>query len=91
MAPYYLAVVNRSRGKRHGDQPWQEDHWKAGDAKRGARKHNHSSIPVPNFSVGDRVDRDILQVLGLLHNGRHLLQRILSSKESLREHHHDEK
>ena len=55
------------------------------------RENNHSSIPVSNFSVGDRVDREILQVLGLLHNGRHLLQRTLSSKESLREHYHDEK
>ena len=44
IAPYYHAQVNRSRGKRHGDQPWQEDHWKAVDATRGARKHNYSSI-----------------------------------------------
>ena len=26
MAPYCHARINRSRGKRHGDQPWQEDH-----------------------------------------------------------------
>ena len=25
IAPYELARVNRSRGERHGDQPWQED------------------------------------------------------------------
>ena len=44
IAPYYLARVNRSRGKKHGDQPWQEDYWKAVDATRGAQKHKHSSI-----------------------------------------------
>ena len=44
IVPYCLARVNRSRGKRHGDQQWQEDHWKATDAKK-ARKHNdHPSI-----------------------------------------------
>ena len=34
VAPYYLARVKSSRGKRHGDQPWQEGHWKALDAKK---------------------------------------------------------
>ena len=27
-------------GKQHGDQHWQEDRWKATDAKKGAREDN---------------------------------------------------
>ena len=41
---YYLARVNYSRGKRHGQAQWQKDHWKAMHARRGARKNNHASI-----------------------------------------------
>ena len=45
IVPYYFARVNRSRGKKHGDQQRQEDHWKAVDGKKGPRKHNnHPSI-----------------------------------------------
>ena len=45
IVPYYFARVNRSRGKKYGDQQRQEDHWKAIDAKQGARKRNdHPSI-----------------------------------------------
>ena len=44
IVPYYLARVNSSRGKRHGEVQWQRDHWKAMDAPRGARKNNHKSI-----------------------------------------------
>ena len=42
--PYCLARVNLLRGKKHGDQQLQEDHWKAVDAMKGARKHNQPSI-----------------------------------------------
>ena len=44
IVPYYLARVNYSRGKRHGEAQWQRDHWKAMDPRRGARKNNHKSI-----------------------------------------------
>ena len=45
IVPYHLARVNRARGKKHGDQQWKEDQWKAIDAKKGARNHNdHPSI-----------------------------------------------
>ena len=45
MVPYCLARVNRSRGKKHGNSQGQKDHWKAIDARYGARKHdNHPSI-----------------------------------------------
>ena len=27
IAPCYLLLVKSSRGKKHGEQPWQEDHW----------------------------------------------------------------
>ena len=42
-APYYHARINRSRWTRHGDQPRQEDHWKAVDETRGVRKHIYFS------------------------------------------------
>ena len=45
MVPCCLARVSRSRARKHGDQQWQEDHWKAIDAKKGAREHNaHPSV-----------------------------------------------
>ena len=44
MVPYYLARINRSRSKKHGESQWQQDHWKAVDAKRGAKKHNKATI-----------------------------------------------
>ena len=40
IAPHYLARVNRSRGKKHGESQWQKDHWKAMDAKKGANKRD---------------------------------------------------
>ena len=40
-APCYLARLNRSRGKKRRDSEWQQDHWKAIDAREGARKHNN--------------------------------------------------
>ena len=44
IVPYYLARMNYSRGKRHGEAQWQKDHWKAKDAKTRARKNGHDSI-----------------------------------------------
>ena len=44
--PYYLARVNRPRGKKHGETQWQQDHWKAVDARRGAWKHNKGTIVI---------------------------------------------
>ena len=44
VSPYYVARVG-SRGKKQGDQQWQQDLWKSIDAKQGARKNNnHPSI-----------------------------------------------
>ena len=43
---YYLARVNYSRGKRHGEAQWQRDHWKAMDARRGARGKGHDTIVI---------------------------------------------
>ena len=43
---YYLARVNFSRGKRHGEAQWQRDHWKAMNARRGARRKGHDSIVI---------------------------------------------
>ena len=42
--PCYLARVNYSRVKRHGEAQWLREHWKAMDARRGARKNDHKSI-----------------------------------------------
>ena len=46
IVPYYFARVNYSRGKRHGEAQWQRDHWKAMDARRGARRKGHDSIVI---------------------------------------------
>ena len=46
IVPYYLARVNHSRGKKHGKAQWQQDHWNAVNAKRGAWKHNKNSIVI---------------------------------------------
>ena len=42
IVPYCFARVNRSRGKKHGETQWLQDHWKAMDARRGAWKHNRT-------------------------------------------------
>ena len=61
-----LACSNNSiKGKKHGETQWQRDHWKAMDAKRGAKKlegHDHSPW----------MDGRILPILGLPHDDRHL-------------------
>ena len=44
--PYYFARINRSRGKKYGETQWQQDHWKAVDAKRGAKKQNKATITI---------------------------------------------
>ena len=46
IVPCYLARVNRSRGKKHGETQWQQDHWKAMDARRGAWEHNNGTIVI---------------------------------------------
>ena len=44
IAPCYVLRMKTSRGKKHGEQPWQVDPWRAKDASRGAKKHHCSSI-----------------------------------------------
>ena len=44
IVPCYLARVNHSRGKKHGEAQWQKHHWTAMDAQRGAWKHDKASI-----------------------------------------------
>ena len=45
IVPYYLTQVKRSRGKKHGEAHWQQDHHTAMDAKGGAWKNNkHTSV-----------------------------------------------
>ena len=46
IVPYYLARLSRSRGKKHGETQWQQDHWKAMDVRRGAKKHNKDTITI---------------------------------------------
>ena len=46
MVRYHLARVNYSRSKRHGEAQWKKDHWKAIDARRGARRKDHDSIVI---------------------------------------------
>ena len=41
-----LARMNRSRGKKHGETQWQQDHWKALDARRGAWKNYKGTIVI---------------------------------------------
>ena len=36
--------INRSRDKKHGETQWQQDHWKAMDARRGAWKHGKRTL-----------------------------------------------
>ena len=40
IVPCYFARVNRSRGKKHGETQWQQNHWKAMNARRGAWTHD---------------------------------------------------
>ena len=44
--PYYLARIKRSRGKTHGETQWQQDHWKAMDAKRGTKQRDKDTITL---------------------------------------------
>ena len=46
--PCYLARVNCSRGKIHGEAQWQEDHWKAKDGQ----EEQEGTITVPSCSDG---------------------------------------
>ena len=43
---HHLARVNHSRGKRHGEDQWQRDHWKAMRARRGSRRKGHDSSVI---------------------------------------------
>ena len=42
--PYLVVKMDYSRGARHGLTQWQDDHWKAEDAKPHAEKKKHDSI-----------------------------------------------
>ena len=46
IVPCYLARVNYSRGKRHGEAQWQRDHWRAMDARREVTRKGHDSSVV---------------------------------------------
>ena len=46
LVPYYLARVNRSRSRQHGETQWQQDHWKAMAARRGAWKRGEGTIVI---------------------------------------------
>ena len=68
IVPYYLARINRSRGKKHGETQWQQDHWKAMDARGGAKKHKKEEATgweVQKFSASPWMDRRILPIPGL--------------------------
>ena len=68
--PDYRASVIISRGKKSGHNPWQMDHQKAVDAKRGATKPGEylytgpmaERRSIPSFSIGTRLDRRVGQV-----------------------------
>ena len=46
MAFHHLVRVNGSRGKKHGETPWEQDHWKVMDAKRGAKKRDKDTNTI---------------------------------------------
>ena len=80
----------------HGETQWQQDHWKAMNARRGAWTRSKDTVEirwqedekVQTFSASPRMHRIILPILGLIHDDRHLLHRTLASKAPVREHHH---
>ena len=43
---YDLALINRSRGKKHGETQCQQDRWNAMDARRGAWKHGEDTVEI---------------------------------------------
>ena len=46
IVPYYLTQVKRSRGKKHGEAHWQQDHHTAMDAKGGAWKKQQTYLGI---------------------------------------------
>ena len=46
IVPYFFARVDRSRSKKHDETQWQQDHWKAVDAKRGAKTHDKATNTI---------------------------------------------
>ena len=60
ISPYYLARVNAS----HGDAQWQQDHWKAMDATRGARKQEEDYPSILSRSQNDEQHRTSQQAHG---------------------------
>ena len=96
IVPYYLARVNRSRRKKHGETQWPKDHWNAMDAKKGSKEaregHHRNQVAtrreVLKFSAGPSMDRRILSMSGQPHDNRHLLRRAMAPNVSVREHHH---
>ena len=88
IVPYYLARISRSRGKKHGETQWQQDHWKAMDARRGAGRTQLKSVGTRIKSteiLSKLMDaRRILPILGLPHDDRHLLHRTLASQTRVR-------
>ena len=70
--PCYSASVIISRGRKSGHNPWQQDHQKAMDARRGATKkqpqiHLYTEPmterrDLPSVSIVSRLDRRVGQV-----------------------------
>ena len=42
--PFYTVREDDTRRAKHGQNPWQYDHWKARDATKGAQKRKYRSI-----------------------------------------------
>ena len=51
IVPYCFARINRSSGKQCGETQWQQDLWKAVDAKRGAKKHDKATITISRTEI----------------------------------------
>ena len=68
--PYYRTSEVISRGKKSGHNPWQQDHRKAMDAKRGVLKRGKylkngpmaERRSMPRVSIGTLLDQRVGQV-----------------------------
>ena len=44
--PHHFVRFDYSTSAKYGQSQWQDDHWKAREAKRGATRHKHDSIEI---------------------------------------------
>ena len=82
--PCYRAWVIISRGKKSGHNPWQQDHQKAMDAKRGVLKRGkYTSILdrrcIPSVSIGTLLDWRAGQVPRLHLQDWHIMMHLTDS------------